>query len=224
MQYPKFENIHCGGCNQLCLIPAVVVEHRVVRVSSPSASGVSKQVVHGNVCHISLIGKLAVFCAEYSHWAKDFVGEVEFAVLDQGKDCDRSDWLGKIGDAEKGILLGLSHVLAICHAARVIVDKASVLRDGNRHGGYAVLLLKSLRNLAQPNTALIRIAICLRESAAYRCADDRASSGTQHIGNDGSAGESVHWHRRMARFYELIATACAGPEMSLCLHGRGRFR
>jgi len=87
----------------------------------------SEKVVHGDVGHVKLIGRVAVLCAEYSCGAKDLVGKVELAVFDQGKDCDGGDGLGEIGDAEKGILLGLRHVLTIGHTARVIVDKAPVL-------------------------------------------------------------------------------------------------
>ena len=85
----------------------------------------SQQVVYGNIRHIRFVGRLAIICTEYSCGAKDLVSQVEFAVLNQRKNRNRSDWLGKIDDAKKRVLLGLSRVLTVCHAACVIIDKAS---------------------------------------------------------------------------------------------------
>jgi hypothetical protein len=51
----------------------------------------------------------------------------------------------KIGDAKKSALLGLSQMLTICHAARVIIDKMPILGDRSRHSGHPELLLKSFR-------------------------------------------------------------------------------
>src|ERR1700722_4833858 len=144
-----------GRGHQLRLAPAVIVHHRVIVVRRPSAGCVSEKMVYGNVCDVLLIRGLTVFFTEYPRRTKDFVSKAKFASLDQREDRNRGYWLGKIGNAKKCTLLGLSHVLAICHAARVIVDKAPILRNSDRHGGHAKLPLKCPRVLPGFNIPLV---------------------------------------------------------------------
>ncbi len=97
-----------GFGDELCVVPAVVVHHGGRCVVGPAAAGVGEEFVDGDVGDPLFVGGLAVFVVEDGAGAEDFVGEVELALLDEGEDGDGGDGLGDGGDAEEGVLLGLT--------------------------------------------------------------------------------------------------------------------
>ncbi len=74
--------------DELGLIPAIVVHHRVSVVVRPTAGGVGEEMVHSDVRDILLVGRFTVFDAKDAGGTKDLVGEVELASFDERKDGD----------------------------------------------------------------------------------------------------------------------------------------
>jgi hypothetical protein len=163
---------------------------------------VSEEIIDCDIRNISFIRSLAIVCAECPGRAEDLVAEIELACLDKREDRNCGDRLGQVGDAKERVLLCLHHLLTVSHSARVIIDKATALRDRDRHRGHAKLLLEALSVLAQAAALLAGSPEpCLGQRIQRWRADCRARSGPKQVGDYISAVVSVTYHTRSLRFH-----------------------
>ena len=135
--------------------------------------------VNGDVGDVLLVGWLAILDSKDGGWTEDLVGEVEFALFDEGKDSDRGDGFGDGSDAEEAVLLDLHEMLTVAHADGLIEDKLTVARDGDGGSGNGELPAKGpgdashLAALLAGGTTVLRLS----EDSGNGCGRGRGGHG-----------------------------------------------
>lgn len=87
-----------------------------------------EEIVDGDVGDV-LAEVFAVVEAEDGAGAEDFVGEFEFALLDEREDRDGGDRFGDAGDAEEAGVGSFLMLLGVGHAPGMLVDEFGVAND-----------------------------------------------------------------------------------------------